>query len=170
MVERVRMTPPPASNDGRFRVGNVAARGNLGPAKKRQRYRFRAALLHLLSVVDPKSGEPNWIVGCKRVIKAMNDGDVRAAKLVFDHAMGQPLASVEVAKVESEFQDEIPEPHMGMSLKELSNNYARMLRSRPRPADESDIDNGSVIEVNVEPPTEHAADIYEQSLSGRRRE
>jgi hypothetical protein len=60
--------------------------------------------------------------------------------------------------------------HMGQTLKEMSDIYARSLRARPRPPDEFDDNNGSVIELNVEPPPEHAADIYEHSLSGRRRE
>jgi hypothetical protein len=93
VVERIKLTPAPASN-GRFQP--EVAVGNRGPERKRQRYRFRSALLHLLTVADPNSGEPNWITGCKKVIRAMNDGDIRAAKLVFDHAIGAPHGTVDI--------------------------------------------------------------------------
>jgi hypothetical protein len=173
MVERIKLTPAPASSDGRFGVGNQAARGNKGPAMKRARYRFRSALLHLLTVADEKSGEPNFVAGARRMIKEMINGNVQAGKLVFDHSMGAPLAQVEVAKIEGEYLDEIPEPHLGMSLKELTNNYNRMLRARPRPPDESDPDSADVVNVvplEPEMTPEQSANLYLQSLeqAGRR--
>jgi hypothetical protein len=168
LVERIKLTKP-ASNGGKFQRGNQAALGNRGPERKRERYLGRAALHYLLSQTDPETGETNWLKGWRRLFRALMDGNVSAARVIFDYGIGAPRQQLEVST--AEFLDEIPEPTMQMSLKELSANYQRRLRARRRPealADGEINGNGKpIIELPALPPNPTPADLAAQYAAMR---
>jgi hypothetical protein len=155
MVERVRLV----SNSGHFANGNSAARGNRGPAAKRQIRRGRAALHLLLNQTDEKTGEVNWWRVWTKLLSRTLSGDVGSAKLVLGYALGEPRQAVDVNR--TEYIDEVPTPHMGMSLAECTALYQRMLHAKRRPLEPCDTID---VEPQPMPSLQECTKMYEASL------